>query len=84
MKIRRLHTAVVLAAAVGIGALAAAAPASAAAQTSASEPWIVVYGPYPTLEECVAEREIVLLYGDPTGPCSGSPSFGYRFRVYIT
>ncbi|MER5625112.1 hypothetical protein ABT061_29175 [Streptosporangium sp. NPDC002544] len=75
---------VVLAAAVSISALTGAASASAATQTNAFEPWVVVYGPYPTLEECVAEREIVLPYGDPTGPCLGSPSFGYRFKVYIT
>ncbi|GAA4189973.1 hypothetical protein GCM10022252_27500 [Streptosporangium oxazolinicum] len=84
MKIRRLHAAVVLAAAVSVGALAGAAPASAVNHTSASERWEIVFGPYPTLEECLAEREIMLAYGDPTGPCLGSPSFGYRFKVYIT
>ncbi|MEV7006245.1 hypothetical protein [Streptosporangium sp. NPDC051022] len=86
MKIRRLSAAALLATALSTAVLTGAAPAFAAAQTGAhvsGEVWVVTYGPYATLEQCQAEREIVLAYGDPTGPCLGSPSYGYRFKVYI-
>ncbi len=86
MKIR-LSAAALLTAALSTAALAGAAPASATPQTSAhvsGERWVFRYGPYPTLEQCQAEREIVAAAGDPTTGCTGSPSSGWGFRVYVT
>ncbi|MEV8632109.1 hypothetical protein AB0395_10680 [Streptosporangium sp. NPDC051023] len=86
MKIRRFHAAAILATALGTAILTGAAPAVAAPQTGAhvsDEVWVVRYGPYPTLEQCQAQRDLIAQNGDPTTPCTGSPSVGYGFRVYI-
>lgn len=76
MKIRRLSAAALLAAALGTAVLAGAAPASAA-------PQLYRYGPYATLEQCQAERDLVASSGDPTTQCLGGPGT-YRFYVSIT
>ncbi|MEV7011600.1 hypothetical protein [Streptosporangium sp. NPDC051022] len=81
MKIRRLSAAALLVAALGTAALAGAAPASATTQTG--QYWIIRYGPYPTLEQCQAEREIVATYGEPTSVCIPDRG-GYSFVVYIS
>lgn len=87
MKIRRLSATALLVTALGAAVLTSAPPAIAASQTSvhvSGEVWITVHGPYPTLEQCQAEREIFATYGDPTGPCYGNATVGYRFRSYAT
>ncbi|MEV8634984.1 hypothetical protein AB0395_25345 [Streptosporangium sp. NPDC051023] len=87
MRIRRLSAATLLMTALGATVLTGATPAVAAPQTSThvfGEYWVVVYGPYPTLEKCQAERDIVIPIGDPTGPCYGNATVGYRFKVYIS
>ncbi|MEV8638875.1 hypothetical protein AB0395_45190 [Streptosporangium sp. NPDC051023] len=82
MKIRRLPAAALLAAALTISTLAGAAPASGTTQTS-TPLWIIRYGPYPTLEQCQAERDIVATYGEPTSRCLPDRG-GYSFVVYIS
>ncbi|GAA3081767.1 hypothetical protein [Streptosporangium carneum] len=76
MKIRRLPAAALLAAALGTATLAGATPASAV-------PWIIRYGPYPTLDQCQTQRDIVATYGEPTSHCMPDRG-GYSFTVYIS
>lgn len=61
MKIRRLSAAALLAAALGTSVLAGAAPAAALA---GDPPPSATRGPFPTLEQCQADRNhIIQRYG---------------------